>query len=73
MEQELKMMIDKETNCILVELKDKISQKYKLIEMRLFGSKARGESEYHSDIDTFVRISDVNRTIEEGILTKSCP
>ncbi len=73
MEQELKMTIDKETNGILVELKNKISQKYKLIEMRLFGSKARGESEYHSDIDIFVRISDVNRTIEEGILTNSCP
>jgi predicted nucleotidyltransferase len=51
-------MTDKQTNDILIELKNKISQKYKLTEMRLFGSKARGE---------FVRISGVNRTIEEDI------
>ncbi|OQY58281.1 MAG: hypothetical protein B6245_12695 [Desulfobacteraceae bacterium 4572_88] len=60
-------MMDKQTNDILIELKNKISQKYELTEMRLFGSKARGESGSHSDIDIFVRISDVNRTIEEDI------
>ncbi len=59
--------MDKQTNDILIELKNKISQKYKLTEMRLFGSKARGESDFHSDIDIFVRISDVSRTIEEDI------
>ncbi len=59
--------MDKQTNDILIELKNKISQKYELTEMRLFGSKARGESDSHSDIDIFVRISDVNRTIEEDI------
>ena len=60
-------MMDKQTNIILIELKNKILQKYKLIEMRLFGSKARGESNSYSDIDVFVRVSGVNRTIEEGI------
>ena len=60
-------MPDKQTTTILSELKNKISQKYKLIEMRLFGSRARGESDSHSDIDVFVRISDVSRTVEEDI------
>jgi predicted nucleotidyltransferase len=60
-------MADEQTNDILIELKNKISQKYKLKEMRLFGSKARGESSAHSDIDVFVRISDVNRTVEADI------
>ncbi len=60
-------MTDKQTKDILIELKNKISQKYNLTEMRLFGSKAREESDSHSDIDIFVRISDVNRTIEEDI------
>jgi len=59
--------MDKQTNDILIELKNKISQKYELTEMRLFGSKARGESDSHSDIDIFVHISDVNRTVEEDI------
>lgn len=61
------MTSDKHTNEILVELKNRISARYKLTEMRLFGSRARGESDSDSDIDIFVRISDVNRTIEEDI------
>ncbi|MBF0226714.1 MAG: nucleotidyltransferase domain-containing protein [Desulfobacterales bacterium] len=60
-------MIDKQTNDILLELKNKISQKYQLKEMRLFGSKARGESNSYSDIDIFVRIPDIDRKIEEDI------
>ena len=60
-------MMDKQTNDILIELKSKILQKYELTEMRLFGSKTREESDSHSDIDIFVRISDVNRTVEEDI------
>jgi len=60
-------MIDKQTNDILVELKNKILQKYKLTEMRVFGSKARGDSGSHSDIDIFVRISDASRKAEEDI------
>ena len=59
--------MDKQTNDILIELKSKILQKYELTEMRLFGSKTREESDSHSDIDIFVRISDVNRTVEEDI------
>lgn len=35
--------------------------------MRLFGSKARGDDVSASDIDVFVRVSGVNRTIEEDI------
>jgi predicted nucleotidyltransferase len=35
--------------------------------MRLFGSRARGEDDFHSDIDIFVRIPNVNRRIEEDI------
>lgn len=60
-------MADKQTKDILIELKNKILQKYELTEMRLFGSQARGDSDSDSDIDIFVRISGVNRTIEEDI------
>ena len=36
---------------ILNELKEKISEKYDIKEMRLFGSSARGDRREDSDID----------------------
>ena len=59
--------LDHKTRNLLIELKHKILNKYELIEMRLFGSLARGDKHVHSDIDIFVRILNVDRAIEEGI------
>ncbi|CAN2042492.1 Polymerase nucleotidyl transferase domain-containing protein [Candidatus Magnetomoraceae bacterium gMMP-15] len=59
--------MDKQTKKILIDLKTKILNKYELVEMRLFGSTARGERHVHSDIDIFVRILNVDRKIEEDI------
>ena len=50
------------------ELKKNISDKYKLHEMRIFGSTARGDRTHQSDIDIFVCLSDVNRTIYKNII-----
>ena len=47
--------------------KQEIKQKYDLIEMRLFGSSARGDSSDESDIDILVRLPEVNRKIEEEL------
>ena len=52
---------------IVNELKVNISKKYRLIELRLFGSSARGERTSESDIDIFVCLAQVNRKIEEDI------
>ena len=52
---------------IMTELKHTITQKYALLEMRLFGSTARGEATTDSDIDVFVRLPEVNRVIEEDV------
>jgi len=60
-------MMDKHTKQILFDLKSKILENYKLVEMRLFGSTARGDRHIHSDIDIFVRIINADRIIEEGI------
>ena len=52
---------------IVSELKENISKKYKLHEMRLFGSTTRGDRTYGSDIDVFICLSEVNRIIEEDL------
>jgi len=52
---------------IVNELKANISKKYRLIELRLFGSSARGDRSHDSDIDIFVCLDKVNRNIEEDL------
>lgn len=52
---------------IVGELKENISNKYQLHEMRLFGSTARGDSTLGSDIDVFVCLPELNRVIEEDL------
>ena len=54
-------------NNIVNELKTKISEKYDVNEMRLFGSSARGDRRADSDIDVFILLPDVNRQIEESL------
>ena len=52
---------------IITELKHAITQKYSLLEMRLFGSTVRGDASKDSDIDIFVRLPELNRVIEEDV------
>lgn len=48
-------------------LKRELDQRYRPIELRLFGSKARGESSPDSDIDVFIILRKVNWQIEREI------
>lgn len=59
--------MDTEIKKIITELKETISRKYTLHEIRLFGSSARGDRNKESDIDIFVCLSEVNRKIEEEL------
>jgi predicted nucleotidyltransferase len=52
---------------IVKELKRKISDKYELHEVRIFGSSVSGKRRADSDIDVFVRLPHVNRLIEEDL------
>ncbi len=51
----------------LHELKDKISKKYSVLWMKLFGSKARGDFDKESDIDVAIALEDVDWAIEKDI------
>ena len=59
MEQKIKIIVEK--------LQSRISEKYQLIELKLFGSSARGDNRADSDIDVWVCLPELNRAIEEDL------
>ena len=61
------MKLSAKTLNILEEFKRRISTKHAVVEMRLFGSTARGDLRFGSDIDVLVCIPEVNRIIEEEL------
>ena len=62
-------LLKKEKNA-LIELKKEISKKYKLLWMKLIGSKARGDSDEESDIDIVIVLENVDWDIERDIYEK---
>ncbi len=59
--------LDNQANRIISDLKQYVNQRYPLVEMRVFGSTARGEQTPESDIDVFIRLPEVNQVIEEDL------
>lgn len=61
------MIMQQTIHKIAEELKSNISEKYKLRELKIFGSSARGDRRADSDIDVFILLPEVNREIEENL------
>jgi predicted nucleotidyltransferase len=47
----------------LQELREKLFAKYPIIDIRLFGSKARGQGRQDSDLDVMIEIPDYDRAM----------
>jgi len=47
----------------LKELREELSAKYPIIDIRLYGSKARGEGKEDSDLDIMIEIPNYNRAM----------
>ena len=61
-------MIDKgKVDLITKQFKQIIEKKYNILDMKLFGSSARGDYSKSSDIDIMVKLPTVNRKIEEDL------
>ena len=52
---------------IMEKLRSRIAGKYRIHDLRVFGSSASGERRTGSDIDVLVCLSELNRTIEEEL------
>ena len=59
--------MDKRILKIATELKENISGKYKVDDLRVFGSVARRQQDRESDIDVLVVLDYVDRQIEEEL------
>jgi predicted nucleotidyltransferase len=51
----------------LRRLKDALSRDFRLVELRLFGSKARGDSDKESDIDVLVVLEDCDWETKKAV------
>ena len=54
-------------SAIAKQLRRAVESKYNIIEMKLFGSFARGDYSKTSDIDLMIRLTKVDRSIEEDL------
>ncbi len=52
---------------ILSELKESVSRKVRVSDMRLFGSRVRGDSDEFSDFDVFIETETIDKKIRDII------
>jgi predicted nucleotidyltransferase len=52
---------------IAKELKERLSKIVRLVDFRIFGSRARGEAEKYSDLDVFIEVEHIDKELEDKI------
>jgi len=56
-----------EDHQIAIELKERLSKALPLVNLIVFGSRARGDQDEYSDMDVFIEVEKVNRETKEII------
>ena len=57
----------KEDYRIAKELKKKLSKIVKILDFRVFGSRARGDAKRNSDMDVFIEVPTLNKSLKKKI------
>lgn len=57
----------KEDYIIAKELKEKLSTFISIIDYRVFGSRAKGCADEHSDMDVFIEVENMDKELEEKV------
>ena len=57
----------KEDYKICLEIKEQLSKTIDIVDIRAFGSRARGVAEEYSDLDLFIEVEENNKTIKNKI------
>ena len=60
-------MLKKNEEMAIKSLKEALTKRFNIVDLRLFGSKARGNSTSESDIDVMIEIDESNPDIESQI------
>jgi len=62
-----KIMLNKNERRALSALKDALMERVRLVDLRLFGSRARGDASPESDIDIMIEVEEYTPTVESLI------
>ncbi|MFH1026048.1 MAG: nucleotidyltransferase domain-containing protein [Nitrospirota bacterium] len=60
--------MDDKDRLVALELKQRLSRFTKLVDFRIFGSRARGDADPYSDMDVFVEVEGLDPGSKERIL-----
>jgi predicted nucleotidyltransferase len=53
---------------IAVDLKNRLASAVSLVDFRVFGSRARGDADEYSDMDVFVEVERLDKSLKERIM-----
>ncbi len=59
--------MDRKDMTIAKELKERLSEVVRLLDFRVFGSRARGGADEYSDMDVFIEVETINDDIDRKI------
>jgi uncharacterized protein len=65
--QKEKKTVEQKDYKIAEELKDRLSQVVRLVDFRVFGSRARGDMDEYSDMDVFIEVEFIDKETKNKI------